>query len=301
MLKKLLSHYKGSVTFTEKPDDFPEQYYLFCNEEENEWIGLMKSTVSDQEFKLLKSLFTYVENEPAFNTSPSRQWYEFLYSGGPIPVQKGKSELRFILFHIHQNEMNRSEIEAALTGFFSDKVPITWMSPNEGVVIEERSHTFLTEEELISMSATLEGDFYVKVSFYVGKFYPYSEQLPILFKQEKEFFAFALEHVSDINIFTYERIFPFYTAYHLPDKLKHKINEDILEMFREDPDLFSTVKIFLENNLNSSVAAKKLFIHRNTLQYRIDKFTEKIGLSLKDFYGAFTVFLACLVYEYQSK
>ena len=57
--------------------------------------------------------------------------------------------------------------------------------------------------------------------------------------------------------------------------------------------MYATIKVFLENNLNASLTAKKLYIHRNTLQYRIDKFIDKTGIQLKDFYGAFTVFLAC--------
>jgi DNA-binding PucR family transcriptional regulator len=65
--------------------------------------------------------------------------------------------------------------------------------------------------------------------------------------------------------------------------------------------MYSSIKVFLENNLNASLTAKKLYIHRNTLQYRIDKFIDKTGIQLKDFYGAYTVFLACLLFEQSQK
>jgi DNA-binding PucR family transcriptional regulator len=79
------------------------------------------------------------------------------------------------------------------------------------------------------------------------------------------------------------------------------VKQELNEAFLDDPEMFSTIKVFLENNLNASMTAKKLFIHRNTLQYRIDKFVEKTGIQLKDFYGAFTVFLACILFEQEKK
>jgi DNA-binding PucR family transcriptional regulator len=86
-------------------------------------------------------------------------------------------------------------------------------------------------------------------------------------------------------------------AYNLPKELSEKLFLELEDVFQEDPEMFVTIRTFLENNLNASVTAKKLYIHRNTLQYRVDKFTEKTGIGLKDFYGAFTVFLACLLFE----
>ena len=148
------------------------------------------------------------------------------------------------------------------------------------------------------MAETLESDFYVKLSFFIGKFHPFSDQLRSKYLQEKESFSFGIANlVTCLKIFTFERVFPAYLAHHLPAELKHLVTQVIFGVFNEDTDMYSTIKVFLENNLNASLTAKKLYIHRNTLQYRIDKFIDKSGIQLKDFYGAFTVFLACLLYE----
>lgn len=117
------------------------------------------------------------------------------------------------------------------------------------------------------------------------------------FHQEKEYFEFAKKNLTSTNIITFEKIFPAFVAFNLPDDIKDKVNSELSSVFLEDPELYTTIKVFLENNLNASLTAKKLFIHRNTLQYRIDKFIDKTGVQLKDFYGAFTVFLACLLFE----
>ncbi|GHH98572.1 PucR family transcriptional regulator [Neobacillus kokaensis] len=301
MLKKLLNYYPNSILFSNRPENPSDQYYIFYHKAENEWIGIMRSTVNEMELNLLKSLFTLIETETKNNSSQARKWYEFLLSDGPEPIQKNESDYRFIQFHLHNNDTNPAEIEAALTGFFSEEAIIVWESRVKGIVIEENNKISLTEEELISMSETLESDLYVKISFFIGKPYPFSNRLPFLFSKESDFFTFGLAQIKDINIFTYERVFPAYIAYHLPEELTKKVNTEILELFLHDTELFSTIKIFLENNLNASMTAKKLYIHRNTLQYRIDKFSERTGINLKDFYGAFTVFLAALIFEYQQK
>lgn len=301
MFKKLLTHFKDSILLSNRPEKPMDQYFIFYNEAENEWIGLLKSSVSEQELQLLKSLFTLVEYEPSSAMTLPQTWYEFLLMDGPPPSQKKENNVRLIQFYLHHHNPDPSEIETALTGFFSEEVIIFWENNHQGIVIEEKSQIALTEEELIAMTGTLESDFYVKISFFIGKRYPLTKLLPSRFREERDFFAFGLAHLNSTNIFTYERIFPAYLAYHLPEEIKQKVNNEILEIFQQDPELFSTLKIFLENNLNASLTAKKLYIHRNTLQYRIDKFTEKTGLSLKDFYGAFTVFLACLLFDYQQK
>ncbi|MBY6268509.1 helix-turn-helix domain-containing protein, partial [Parageobacillus thermoglucosidasius] len=60
------------------------------------------------------------------------------------------------------------------------------------------------------------------------------------------------------------------------------------------------IKTFFQCDLNVSLAAKKLYMHRNSLQYRIDKFIEKTGMDIKHFQGAVAVYLAMLIQEYTN-
>lgn len=298
MFKKLLSIYENSILFPDKPEKPFEQFYIFNNEIENEWIGIPKTVVTEKELTLLKTLYQLVEFQTPTSNSIAKGWDEFLLLDGPPPVYNPQAAVRFIQFQINGEETNQMEIESALKGFFTEEVIIIWANKNRGIVIEENNLMILTEEEFISMSETLESDFYVKILFYIGKFNPFSGQLRTQFLQEKEYFSFANANlVTFLNIFTFERVFPAYLAYHLPSELKQRVTQVIFGVFNDDPEMYSTIKVFLENNLNASLTAKKLYIHRNTLQYRIDKFIDKTGIQLKDFYGAYTVFLACLLFE----
>lgn len=297
LLKKIMSLYQNSVLYTEQPNHASEQYYIFFDEAERNWLTIPKTNLTEKELSLLQILYDQVKISSKPLTTLSRKWYEFLLVNGPIPSLGSKSHFRFIQFHIKGHEIEQSEIESAIKGFFSDEVQIIWEDTHNGIVIEERKHISLTESELTSIADTLESDFYVKISFYIGKLYPFSSHLRNHFHQEKEYFEFAKKNLTGTNIITFEKIFPAFVVFNLPDHIKNMINNELSAVFLEDPELYTTIKVFLENNLNASLTAKKLYIHRNTLQYRIDKFIDKTGVQLKDFYGAFTVFLACLLFE----
>lgn len=302
MLRKLLSIYENSILFPDKPDKLPDQFYIFFNAMENEWIGIPKSEVSEKELTLLQTLYQLVDTQNTVRNSATMGWDKFLLEDGPPPSYKAETNLRFIQFQIIGDETNQIEIESALKGFFTEKVIIIWENKSRGIVIEESTTVSLSEEELISMSETLESDFYVKICFFIGKFTSFNEHLRSKFFLEKEYFSFGMTNlVMQMNIFTFERVFPAYVAYHLPADLKPKVSQGIFELFNDDLEMYSTIKVFLENNLNASLTSKKLYIHRNTLQYRIDKFIDRSGIQLKDFYGAFTVFLACLLFEQNQK
>ncbi|MCY8607352.1 helix-turn-helix domain-containing protein, partial [Bacillus sonorensis] len=47
---------------------------------------------------------------------------------------------------------------------------------------------------------------------------------------------------------------------------------------------------YMQCNLNASLTAKRLFIHRNSLQYRIDRFIEKTGIDIRQFEEAAAVY-----------
>ncbi|MCR4791990.1 MAG: helix-turn-helix domain-containing protein [Lachnospiraceae bacterium] len=65
-----------------------------------------------------------------------------------------------------------------------------------------------------------------------------------------------------------------------------------------DEESRSTIKMFFENNLNVSETSRQLFIHRNTLVYRIEKLQKTTGLDLRNFDDAVTFKIALMVENY---
>ncbi|MCK7489262.1 MAG: helix-turn-helix domain-containing protein [Anaerotruncus sp.] len=54
-------------------------------------------------------------------------------------------------------------------------------------------------------------------------------------------------------------------------------------------DTLDTVLRFIEADLNQSKAAKTLYMHRNTLLYRLDQFVQQTGIDPRTFQGAFAL------------
>ena len=65
-----------------------------------------------------------------------------------------------------------------------------------------------------------------------------------------------------------------------------------------DQETLFTIYKFFENNLNVSETARKLFVHRNTLVYRLEKIKKLTGLDLREFDDAITFKVALMVKKY---
>lgn len=78
--------------------------------------------------------------------------------------------------------------------------------------------------------------------------------------------------------------------------LQEVMEEDVMSQL--DEEALSTVNHFFENNLNISETARKLFIHRNTLVYRLEKIQKITGMDIRTFDGALTFKIALMVSEH---
>ena len=65
-----------------------------------------------------------------------------------------------------------------------------------------------------------------------------------------------------------------------------------------DAETLTTIDKFFENNLNVSETSRQLFIHRNTLVYRVEKLQKATGLDVRTFDDALTFKIAMMVYDY---
>jgi hypothetical protein len=81
-----------------------------------------------------------------------------------------------------------------------------------------------------------------------------------------------------------------------------KIKKELLEKFKEkfslfDSEMVNTIEEFVNCGLNISDASRKLYIHRNTLIYRLDKINKDTGYDIRDFKQATVFIIAFLVWK----
>lgn len=67
-----------------------------------------------------------------------------------------------------------------------------------------------------------------------------------------------------------------------------------------DEETITTINIFFDNNLNISETARQLYVHRNTLVYRLEKIQKQTGLDIRVFEDALTFKIASMVAGYMK-
>ncbi|MDD6160841.1 MAG: helix-turn-helix domain-containing protein [Oscillospiraceae bacterium] len=106
---------------------------------------------------------------------------------------------------------------------------------------------------------------------------------------------------TERSIINYENLGIGRLIYQLPTTLCEMF---LQEVFKKNPidaldqETLFTINKFFENNLNVSETARKLFVHRNTLVYRLEKIKKLTGLDLREFDDAITFKVALMVKKY---
>jgi len=108
---------------------------------------------------------------------------------------------------------------------------------------------------------------------------------------------------SERNIVAYNNLGIGRLIYQLPLPLCKMFIKEIFE--GKSPDDFdeetlTTINKFFENNLNVSETSRQLYIHRNTLVYRLDKLQKSTNLDLRVFEDAITFKIALMVVKYMK-
>lgn len=90
----------------------------------------------------------------------------------------------------------------------------------------------------------------------------------------------------------------------LPKEILIKFNRESLKKYNEifkNKDLIFTAKNFFKNDLNITETSEKIFVHRNTLIYRINKIKEVSGFDLKKFDDAIRFYMILLIKNMNEK
>ena len=165
-----------------------------------------------------------------------------------------------------------------------DIVVIKYYSEKE----EYRSGTEYAE--YIAQSVLEEAGKEIKV--YIGGIVKSINDLHVSFEQAETAARLSESFCSKGSVHSFRE---FLSVKMIEDLPKQKINDYLSTMYDdtakevfEDKELVNTAEEFLENSLNLSETARKIFLHRNTLTYRLDKIEKATGLNIRKFSDAVT-------------
>ncbi len=157
------------------------------------------------------------------------------------------------------------------------------------------------EKTARSISDTLSSEFFAKVSIGVGTIVDNIKDLARSYKEAQVALEVGKVFDTDKNIVSYENLGIGRLIYQLPTTLCEMFLQEVFKkgsMDSLDREALVTIQAFFENNLNVSETSRKLFVHRNTLVYRLEKIRKMTGLDLREFEDAITFKVALMVKRY---
>lgn len=291
MKDKLKKHFPSLQYYESIPRNLNQQLTWFMADN-GHVIGIDPIELNDKELALLHMFLQPLEDEFPPMTEEEKYWSTLIESESE--VHDLETPFRFIYFQFPKKQIQPTTFKDAINQLFERDVVILWKSKTEGIIVDFKEDD---GEELISLSEIIDvlmSDLYINIRFFVG---PYQTSLrhtkhhvERLVSQAETVFSY-----SENNVVAYVEAIPFMLIEQLTPTLKEDLNQLVSQEFKDDPEFLNMMEVFLKSDLNVSVAAKKLYMHRNSLQYRIEKFHEKTGLDIRKFHHALSAYLALLI------
>jgi carbohydrate diacid regulator len=219
-----------------------------------------------------------------------------------------ESAARRVVYLIETNvdtDMGAVEI---LRGIFPDRQKdfVTAVDENSIILVKELSERDSTDEiEAIAKTVvdTLTTEAMHNVYVAIGAVVTDLKNVSGSFKEARLAQEVGKIFEAEKQIVNYERLGIGRLIYQLPLPLCRIFINEMLQGFAMDDideEMFATVTKFFENDLNVSETSRELFIHRNTLVYRLDKLQKMTRLDLRKFTDAITFKITLMVNRYMQ-
>lgn len=212
----------------------------------------------------------------------------------------------YVVFLIRIVGRDNTATYDVIAKLFPDKAKDFVININDtdiALVKEVRESVERTDLEKLAMSVadSLGPDYYTHTLVGIGTAVSGLKQLAKSFKEARVALEVGKVFDTEKTIISYENLGIARLIYQLPGTLCDMF---LREVFRKgsidslDAETLFTIQKFFENNLNVSETSRKLFVHRNTLVYRLEKIRKLTGLDLREFDDAIVFKVALMVKKY---
>lgn len=152
-----------------------------------------------------------------------------------------------------------------------------------------------------SISDSLGAEFYSHVLVGIGTTVEGIKDLARSFREAQVALEVGKVFDTEKTIVSYDNLGIARLIYQLPTTLCEMFLKEVFKrgsIDTLDQETLFTIQKFFENNLNVSETSRKLFVHRNTLVYRLEKIKKLTGLDLREFDDAIVFKVALMVKKY---
>ena len=193
-----------------------------------------------------------------------------------------------------------------LSAMFPDKLQDFILSINESdIAVVKQISGSVESEDLKKIAASIEealkSELRIKTVIGIGTVSEHLRELADSYKEAQTAIEVGKVFDTENSIMHYENLGIGRLIYQLPTTLCEIF---LSEVFKKnsidslDQETLFTINKFFENNLNVSETSRKLFVHRNTLVYRLEKIKKLTGLDLRQFDHAIVFKVALMVRKY---
>ena len=234
---------------------------------------------------------------------PSDPLRDFLrgVSGVPHGVHVGKSD--YFVFAVYSAAANNNVTEYLMT-MAGDRDVVADMS--DGITalckVSDNDTDYRSAGEFAAvLKENLSEEIKEQVKIGVGGVAHGVSELPKYYSYARSALVDGAEFDPNSDIYSYKEYALIKTLSVLTSTDKERYVKTVLDRsYREvlsDEELMTAADAFIKHSLNISEASRFMYVHRNTLIYRLDKIERLTGLNIRNFNDAMTFRLACLIYK----
>ena len=219
-----------------------------------------------------------------------------------------ETDVRRVVFIIEtKNEKDNNALETVRSLFAGKQKDFITAVDEKNIILVKELKANDTYEDMDKIARTildmLNTEAMTKVHVAYGTIINEIKDVSRSYKEAKMALDVGKIFYSDRNVVAYGSLGIGRLIYQLPMPLCKMFIKEIFD--GKSPDDFdeetlTTINKFFENNLNVSETSRQLYIHRNTLVYRLDKLQKSTGLDLRVFEDAITFKIALMVVKYMK-
>ena len=155
------------------------------------------------------------------------------------------------------------------------------------------------KEFAMAAADSVMNEFGIKVSMGIGNVYSYITEAKRSFDEALISLRTGQMLLENEIVYEYDKLGMAKVVYEMEEEQCEKLLNEILspEALKEleNKEMLESINTFFKSDLNISVAARKLYVHRNTIVYRIEKFNKISGYDLSSFEDAALIKLALII------
>ncbi len=216
------------------------------------------------------------------------------------------TELPRAVFLVRQRGRADVAVVEMLQSLYADNQQDFVISVNEtDIAVVRQVSQGTTGEELSNMAKAIEDklktELFARTTIGIGTIAEHLRELADSYKEAQVAIEVGKVFDTEKTVINYENLGIGRLIYQLPTTLCEIF---LSEVFKKnsieslDQETLFTINMFFENSLNVSETSRKLFVHRNTLVYRLEKIKKLTGLDLREFDDAIIFKVALMVKKY---